>query len=236
MLTVQEAREVRASCFSPQGWEYCDIAPWLQELGLRIQEAQAAKTNIVNISYTHPRGLFPPQIRRRAPILAYMKQAQAIGWYFDSSSSPGTPYSNLYFLPTGWGAEILVNGTLDWCPTAPFEQEIERRVMEAQAVSPIPVIDLTCYHERGGISPVILKRIERRRDPKWRELVDAEITRLRGEANKDEAFAKTQEERAEGVDNPTALLQAAKELRARAAQSREQVRHLARELGVSEAA
>ena len=62
-----------------------------------------------------------------------------------------------------------------------------------------------------------------------------EIERLTGEANKAEAFAKTQLERAQAFKDqerdPTALQAGAKELVERAEQFRENVKWLKKELG-----
>lgn len=206
-------------------FEYCDIRPWVEELSRRMEEARAMGTNVVNLSYTHPRGFFPLPIVRRPAIREMLKT----GWTFVREEGPPTPHPERYFIPEGWPTTCLTDGSLVWCDTKPFEDEIERRHLGER------VADLTGFHPRGAIPDDILKRIQRRKNPKWREEMSNEIEKLRGQANKDEAFATTQESRAEGQatkegGDPTALLRSAAELRARAEQARQQVKWLSWEL------
>lgn len=218
--------------FSREGYEYCPILPWYNEVVTRMHEAAAAGTNVVNLSCTHPRGYIPNQILRRKEIREALK-----GWYVDTTKSIPAPAPDHWFMPRG-------SKDLEYCDLDPFLKEIERREKEATAAAAasrqagrqtIPLVDLTSWHERGGIPATIMNRLERRKSKTWREDVMKEIDRLTGEANKAEAFAKTQEERAaafkdDGKD-PSALAAGAQELKARAAQFRENAKWLKKEIG-----
>ena len=212
--------------FSREGYEYCPILPWYNEVVTRMHEAAAAGTNIVNLSYTHPRGFIPNQIIRRKEI-----RTALIGWQYDNSRAPVRTAPDNWFLPRG-------SKDLEYCDLDPFLKEIDRREKEAFAAKKegrFPLVDLTPWHERGGIPPPIMARLERRKSRTWRDDVLKEIERLNGEANKADGFAKTQDERAVGIKDsgkdPTALLAAAQELRERAEQFRQNAKWLQKELG-----
>jgi len=221
----------------------CPIWPWVEELLRRVDEARTVGVSVLNLSYTHPRGYFPNQICWRPAILKIIRDGH---WKYDRMEGPPVQFPERYFIPPG-----LDPRTLEYCDTKPFEEEIELRYREAYGqgfwadAGPdygqkyIPgAADLTGFHPRGEIPNVILKRLERRKDPKWREQVQNEIDKILASANQDEGRAKTAESRAEGVatrpdglGDPTALLRSALELRARAEQARAQARFLRFELG-----
>lgn len=215
--------------FSREGYEYCPILPWYNEVVTRMHEAAAAGSHIVNLGFTHPRGYIPNQILRRKEIRAVLK-----GWDVNTAKSPETPVPNSWFLPRG-------SKDLEHCELSMFMKEIEKRekeaVAEARALSLqygrsiIGIVDLTPWHPRGGIPDDVLFRLQQRKNKSWQEETRKEIDRLNGLANKDESFAKTQEERVERVDDPTKVKAAAQELRERAAKYREQAAWLKRELG-----
>lgn len=220
--------------FSKEGYEYCPLLPWYNEVVTRMHEAHLAGSNVVNLSYTHPRGYIPTKILRRKAV----RELLAVGWGVDNAASAPTPAPDNWFLPRG-------SKDLEYCDLDPFLKEIERRereaVAEAQTMTRhdgqkhVPLSDLTTFHPRGGIPPAISKRLDRRRNRTWRQDMMAEIERLTGEANKAEAFAKTQEERGnafkdDGRDSKP-LLDSAKELVGRAEQLRENVKWLRKELG-----
>ena len=221
------------STFSLELYESCDIRPWVAELITRMQEAAAAGTNIVNLSYSHPRGWFPNQIVRRPAIRAALR-----GWLYDNSRGPPSARSGHLFMPNG-------PVDLSTCDTEPFFREIELREYEAQVEAynramadgqvHTPTVDLGVGHPRGGIPDTILERLRRRKDRAWVSSTNDEIDRLFGEANKAEAFAQTQRDRAEGLkskgDDPSRLLAAAEDLTEKARQLREQARFLKKELG-----
>jgi hypothetical protein len=133
---------------------------------------------------------------------------------------------------------------LNTCDLAPFHNEIELRNYEAEMEAynkalqsgqrEVPVVDLTNYHPRGGIPYTILARMDRRKSKKWLDETRAEIDRLKGEINKAEAFARTQEERGkafidDGRDGSN-LLGAAQQLKTDAAFMRAQAKLLEQEL------
>lgn len=219
-----------------KGFEWCPIQPWCSELLTRIEEARSAGTNVVNLSYSHPRGYFPNQIVRRSAIKQLMEQARSAGWLFDLSRAAPAPSPNRFFLPTGWAATMLTDGSLTWCNLAPFIEEIERRKDEALLNG--RVVDMTGFHERGEIPHEILERIAHRNDDRWKRKMREQIEKLRSEANQDDGRAKTAEQRAEGIatkptepGDPTPLLQSAAALRERAQQARNQALFLEHELG-----
>jgi hypothetical protein len=219
--------------FSKEGYEYCPILPWYNEVVTRMHEASAAGSHVVNLSYTHPRGYIPTKILNRRDIRKVLT-----GWVVDNAATAPTPAPDHWFLPRG-------SKDLEYCDLDPFLKEIERREREAVAEAltlsrhdgqrHVPLSDLTTFHPRGGIPPAITKRLDRRRNRTWRQDMTAEIERLTGEANKAEAFAKTQLERAQAFKDqerdPTALQAGAKELMERAEQFRENVKWLKKELG-----
>lgn len=216
----------------------CDIRPWLAELHQRMQEAHAVQSNVVNLSYAHPRGFFPGIILRRRAVRDYMKQAQAGGWLFNIEKNPPAPYPDHVWMPKK-GLDLNI------CPTAPFEREMALREEEAKreaalrqqqtGMKHVPIVDLTNWHPRGGIPPEILRRIERRRDRRWVEETNSEVQRLFGEANRMEALAKTQREKAEGFKqngrDGSNYLAAAEKAETDADSLRAQARILRSELG-----
>lgn len=219
--------------FSREGYEYCPILPWYNEVVTRMHEASAIGSHVVNLSHTHPRGYIPNQIIRRKEIRAVLS-----GWSIDNTKTAVVPAPENWFLPRG-------SKDLDYCSLEPFLKEIERREKEAQALAEmqsrhdgkrhVPLCDLTSWHERGGIPPPIMERLTRRKSKTWREEMLKEIERLAGEANKADGFAKTQEERGnafkdDGRDSKP-LLDSAKELRERAQQFRQNAEWLKKELG-----
>ena len=222
--------EAERSCFSKEGYEYQPIMPWVNELKYRMEEAVAKRTNLADLSYAHPRGFFPNKIRQRKEIRELLRQAQSAGWLFNVMPGPQVVFPNLFFLPAGWPTTVLADGSLEWCDTTPFELEIEKRFREGKVTHGWRHANLTGFHPRGEISPIILHRIRRRQDPKWRSEMREHISVLVAQANKDEAFAQTQEDRSvaiasknEGTGDPTALLRSAEELRARSTEARRQV-------------
>lgn len=221
-----------------KGFEWCPITPWYKELINRFQEAQTARTNVVNLSFSHPRSYFPAQILRRREIRMCIATAKTQGWVIDTRRTPLVEFPNRYFLPPGWAPNILTDGTLEWCDTKPFEQEIALRGRETKSFFGYEFMDLSGFHIRGEIPAIILRRIERHKNGKWKQETREEIKRLLGEANQDEARAKNAEDRAEGVatkiegpGDPTALLNSAQTMRERARQTKEKAALLERELG-----
>lgn len=212
----------------PYNYETCPIEPWVAEIVMRMHEAAAVGTTVVNLSYTHPRGFIPNQILRRPQVRKVLA-----GWSYNAERFPPVPYPNREWLPSA-------GLNLDYCPTAPFEREIALREAEAAAavragVSSLPIIDLTNWHPRGGIPQVIMTRIERRKLKSWREEAAARVTALYGEANQAEGLAKSMREKAAGLaDNgkdPAAMLAAVTEQNQRAEVLRQQARFLKQELG-----
>ena len=225
--------------------EMCDVNPWLQEIAVRLEEARAAGSNVVNLGYTHPRGYFPNQILRRSKVRELMKQCLGQGWFFSTEKFPPEQRLERYFNPKSPShpTKTLPDG-IEYAEVAPYLEEIKRRQDEADRhfylldcgeygikKMFLSYTDLTSHHPRGEIPSSILKRIDRRKDQDWIKKTREEIDRLFGEANKATSFAKTQDERAEGVEDPAKLKAAAKELRDRAEQFRWQARWLSKELG-----
>jgi len=223
---------------APDPLWYCPIQPWLEELHRRISEAHALNTNVVNLSYTHPRGFFPPIILRRKYVREYVKTAQDQGWIFDTNRFAPQPAPDRWFTPAA-------NLDLNTCDLKPFQAEISRREDEAAQASlaayqatgrrSLTLVDLTSWHPRGGIPNTIMARLNRRKDKSWIEKMGSEIQRLYGEANKLEATARTQREKAQGFKemerDPSNYLAAAEKLDADAAAMRAQARFLKSEIG-----
>jgi hypothetical protein len=213
----------------------CDIAPWLAEIVSRMHEAAAQQTNVVNLSYTHPRGFIPNQIIRRPAV-----QKTLAGWMVWSDRYPADVYPDHVFMPRS-----VKKGTLDFCPTEIFEKEMALREHEAlqtarQTPHPAdlkvcPLIDLTNFHPRGGVPAAILARLERRKSRTWMEEARAQVQKLQSEANKAEAFAQTQKERAEGLQSkggdPAPLLAAAQRELEKAETARAQAKLIRTEMG-----
>ena len=217
-------------------YETCPIEPWCAEIATRMHEAHASGSTVLSLGPAHPRGFIPNQILRRPAV------KELIGtWTVDVDSGIVAAYPNYIWAPPG----IIDFGT---CDLVPFEQEIEVRVYEAEVeaynksvatgLKHVPVVDLTNNHPRGGIPDMVMRRLDRRRNKKWRQEAEAEISRLEGEANQAEAFAKTQDERARGLEDsqrdPTNLRASAQELRERAELLRAQARGYRKEMGLAE--
>lgn len=206
-----------------QGYEWCDIRPWYNEIVTRMHEANAAKTGFANLSYSHPRSYIPGQILRRPAIRALLQ-----GWHYDNTRAPIQPPPPNIWLPTGWPS----NTDLEHCSLKPFVDEIELRYVEATAINPVcPIVDETNWHPRGGIPHQIVIRLGRRKDPSWMKQMQTEVDRLLGLANKDESFALTQKDRIESVEDPSKLEASVRELKARAQQYRAQAKWLREEMG-----
>jgi hypothetical protein len=219
--------------FSREGYEYCPILPWYNEIVTRMHESAAAGQAVVNLSYTHPRGYIPNQIIRRPQVRAALQ-----GWQVITGKTAPTLPPDRWFLPRG-------AKDLEFCDLDIFLKEIDRREQEAKAEAfgqsqldaklHVPAADLSSWHPLGGIPPVIMKRLERRKSPQWREEVRSEIDKLLGDANKSESFANTQDERATAMTDqgkdPTALRAAANDLRERAAVARQNAQWLKKEIG-----
>lgn len=211
----------------------CDITPWYNEICTRMHEAHAAGTSVVQLGASHPRGFIPTVILRRPAIRALLKE-----WQVDTLRPPPDIY------PAGNQWLPAMNLDLSTCDLAPFINEIELRNYEAEVEAynkalqtgqkEIPITDLTNHHPRGGIPHTILIRLDRRKSKKWLDETRAEVARLKGEANKAEAFAKTQEERAQAfIDqgrDGTNLLHGATQLKTDAAYMRAQAKLLEQEL------
>lgn len=201
-------------------YESCDIRPWAEEYSSRLQEAveEGVRANapvVVNLSVSHPRGFFPNQILRR---LIRKKLLHPEVPYVSGAFLPPPPMN----LP-----DMAIRGCkdLDTCKLAPWIKEIEKRDAEAQAEAAakqavdgqrhIPISDLTGHHPRGGIPATILKRIELRKDIRWKIAVEEKIRELLGEANQCDARAINMKSRAEiqvsKGNSPEALLAASKE-------------------------
>lgn len=215
-------------------YESCDIRPWADEYSRRLQEAVelGVQTNtpvVVNLSVTHPRGFFPNQIIRR---LVGKKLLHHEVPYISGATVPSPAPVN----------PMRIRGCSDLktCKLKPWIKEIERREEEAKEEAyqkyavdgqkHLPIVDLTDYHPRGGIPSEILKRIELKNDPRWKQAMESKIRDLGGEANQCEARANNMRERSEGVKDPTKLLAAsaeqleqAKVLRAQAAALKEEL-------------
>lgn len=212
------------------------IEPWLGELVARMHEATALGLNTVDCSSTHPRGYIPNQILRRPKARELLR-----GWAIRAGGLPELMPPNGLWVP-------MQGLDLNTCDLRPFEHEIEVRQYEADLLAynqalqdgerHIPILDLTCWHPRGGIPDPIMRRLERRKSPTWRRETEAEIRRLKGEANQAVAFAGTQLERAQSKEesekgDPTALRASAAELKRRAAELRATAAWLETELGVA---
>lgn len=195
----QEKAEARRSCFSSEGWEYCDLTPWLTEIVARMHEAAAAGTNLVNLSWSHPRGFIPNQIVRRRQVRELLK-----GWRFDNSKyPPNGAVTGGYWAPRG------AEPDLETCSLLPFRKEVERR--EAEALATHTPLDLTPGHPRGGIPEVILRRLAQRVDKGWRAEQEAYIGKLRGDANRAAALAQTLHDKMDAVEDPRKLKAASRD-------------------------
>jgi hypothetical protein len=199
-----------------------------------MHEAHAAGQHILDLSYTHPRGFIPNQILRRSSSKKLLE-----GWTWSNTRLPPSP------MPEHWWNPYPPNVDLGYAPLDPFVREIELREYEAGVEKErkqqmtgeraVAILDTTAFHPRGGIPYMIMARLKRRRDLDWRKKTVAEIERLRGDANKDLAFAKTQAERAASLKDDgkdySAMLASVEELKARAAASKAEAQFLESEMG-----
>jgi hypothetical protein len=215
----------------------CDIQPFVDELANRFTEAQKSGATVLNLSYTHANGFFPTAITHREPIRTILRDAVSKGWSIDRTIGPAKPYPDNIWMPKG-----MRRGKIDLltCDLLPFIKELDRREEEAKldaeamtirkGKSVLAVVDLTAFCSEGTFPPAIWDRIKRRRDRSWVKETQSQIDKLEGQANKDEAFAHTQLDRMESVEDPTKLKASADELVARAASLRVQANFLKREL------
>jgi hypothetical protein len=203
-----------------KGFEWCPIEGWVAEIVGRMHEAHAAGAQIVNLSFTHPRGYIPNQIIRRPAVQEVLK-----GWTYTNAKTPTPMEPPKVWMPPGWA-----NVDLESCPLQPFVDEIAGREAE-QPGNEFHIIDMTNWHPRGGIPEVIIDRLTRRSNDSWRRKTRDEIDHLLGLANKDVSFAQTQQDRMERYEDPSRLEAAARELRERAEQHRARARWLTEELG-----